>query len=80
MVACDQCMETKLMKVCCDFCRGKLGLMVHRYWRMRFCSSTCVQGYERRLDEIKARLRLDFGGGCAVAKVDDMPGSSAAVI
>lgn len=45
------------MKVCCDYCRGRFGLMVHRHWHMRFCSAACVQGYERGLDQIKARMR-----------------------
>jgi hypothetical protein len=28
--------------LCCDYCRGKLSLNVHRYWRMRFCSAACT--------------------------------------
>ena len=51
------------MKVRCDYCCGKLGLMVHRYWHMRFCSSACTQSYEQRLDETKARMRRLFGSG-----------------
>lgn len=30
-----QCMETEFMKAHCDFCRGRLGLIAHRYWHMR---------------------------------------------
>jgi len=57
-------MEAKFMKVHCDYCRGKLGLLVHRYWHMRFCSSACAQGYEQRWDEAKATiLKLDDGIG-----------------
>jgi hypothetical protein len=35
----------------CDHCRRSLGLNVHRYWRMRFCSVDCVAAYQRRLQE-----------------------------
>jgi hypothetical protein len=50
-------MEARLMKACCDYCRGKLGLIVHRYWQMRFCSSSCTQRYEQRRDEMKSKMR-----------------------
>jgi hypothetical protein len=36
----------------CDHCRNELGLDVHRYWRMRFCSLACMTAYQRRLAEI----------------------------
>jgi hypothetical protein len=39
------------MAIRCDHCRESLGLVVHRYWRMRFCSRDCVDDYRRRLDE-----------------------------
>lgn len=66
------------MKVRCDFCRGKLGLMIHRYWQMRFCSSTCVQGYEQRLDETKSKIRkLDNPSSDDTAAVDALLASSA---
>ena len=46
------------MTIRCDYCRGKFGLIVHRYWRMRFCSAVCAQAYEQRLhDETKAKIR-----------------------
>jgi hypothetical protein len=75
-------MDATVMKVCCDFCRGKLGLMVHRYWRMRFCSSTCVHGYEQRVDETKAKIRrLSYSAGNDAAAMDGLPalGSSAGI-
>lgn len=51
-------MEEKLMTIRCDYCRGKFGLIVHRYWRMRFCSAACAQAYEQRLhDETRAKIR-----------------------
>jgi hypothetical protein len=69
-------MEAKLMKVRCDYCRGKLGLMVHRYWQMRFCSSACAQDYEQRLDETKARMRrLDYSADKDAAAMAGLPGS-----
>lgn len=75
-------MDATVMKVCCDFCRGKLGLMVHRYWRMRFCSSACVHGYEQRVDETKAKIRrLSYRAGNDAAVMDGLPalGSSAGI-
>jgi hypothetical protein len=40
-----------LSSLCCDHCREKLGLQVHRYWRMRFCCAVCVNAYQRRLSQ-----------------------------
>ena len=28
------------------------GLMLHRYFRMRFCSANCLSAYQRRLDDL----------------------------
>jgi hypothetical protein len=39
------------MTIKCDYCRDPLGLNVHRYWRMRYCSAACVAAYQRRLAE-----------------------------
>jgi hypothetical protein len=39
------------MTLRCDHCRGELGLLTRRYWRMRFCSEACKQAYQRRLGE-----------------------------
>jgi hypothetical protein len=39
------------MTIRCDHCRESLGLNVHRYWRMRYCSADCALAYQRRLDE-----------------------------
>lgn len=33
----------------CDHCRREPGLRVHRYWRMRFCSSPCMTAHQQRL-------------------------------
>jgi hypothetical protein len=58
------------MTLRCDHCRRPLGLMVRRYWRMRFCSAGCVHAYQQRLqdgtkDKI-ARLRdIDGNAGAA---------------
>jgi hypothetical protein len=39
------------MRLRCDHCRRPLGLMVRRYWHMRFCSAGCVQAYQQRLQD-----------------------------
>jgi hypothetical protein len=39
------------MTLRCDHCRRPLGLVVRRYWRMRFCSAGCVQAYQQRLQD-----------------------------
>ena len=45
----------------CNHCRGELGLGIHRYWHMQFCSSTCMAAYQQRLaPETKEKIcRLD---------------------
>ena len=49
----------------CDHCRRLLGLNVHRYWRMLFCSADCVKAYQRRLDKVTLgkvrRLEIQVG-------------------
>jgi hypothetical protein len=71
-------LEAKFMKMHCDFCRGKLGLLVHRHWHMRFCSSSCVQGYEQRRDETRAKMRrLDDNTRGDNAVMDGLPGLAA---
>jgi hypothetical protein len=42
----------------CDFCGGKLGLVVHRKWGWRFCRLACKMDDEsRRRDEVQRRRR-----------------------
>ena len=41
----------------CNHCDGQLGLIIHRKWRLRFCSRACKKAYEHKLDEERARLR-----------------------
>jgi transposase-like protein len=55
-------MTRMLATLRCDHCRGKLGLAIRRYWHMRFCCSTCVAAYQRRLGEqTKVKIgHLDF--------------------
>ena len=36
----------------CDHCRKSFGLILHRYFRMRFCSADCLKAYQHRLDEL----------------------------
>jgi hypothetical protein len=46
------------MTIRCDHCRGSLGLIIHRYWRMRFCSAACKDAYQQRLNDVtKAKIR-----------------------
>jgi hypothetical protein len=60
-------MEAKFMTTRCDYCRGKFGLIVHRYWQMRFCSAVCTQAYQQRLhDETKGKI-----GGLNGAVLDE---------
>jgi len=60
------------MTIRCDHCRGPLGLIMHRYWHMRFCSAACKNSYQQRLnDDTKAKIRqLD----CAAAHKPSAPG------
>jgi len=45
------------MSLRCDHCRRPLGVMVRRYWHMRFCSAACVRAYQRRLhDDTKQKI------------------------
>ena len=45
----------------CDYCRGPLGLIVQRYWRMRFCSRACKAAYLQRLDtDTREKLHDDI--------------------
>jgi hypothetical protein len=41
----------------CDYCGGRLGLIVHRYYRMRFCCSPHAAAYRDRLAE-KTRAKI----------------------
>jgi hypothetical protein len=42
----------------CHYCGGKLGLIVHRKWRLRFCKLACKKSYEyRRSQQIRHRRR-----------------------
>jgi hypothetical protein len=42
----------------CDFCGGRLGLIIHRYYRMRFCCEDHMRAYGRRLSqETRAKIR-----------------------
>jgi hypothetical protein len=71
-------MDATVMKVRCDYCRGKLGLMVRRYWHMRFCSTACAQGYEQRLDETRAMMRQPRDGSASDPEaIENLPGSPA---
>jgi hypothetical protein len=36
----------------CDHCRKSFGLILHRYFRMRFCSADCLAAYQERLSDL----------------------------
>ena len=56
-IAIVQCEGLHNIMFRCDHCRRSLGLIVHRYWRMRFCSAACVERYKQRLQtETKAKI------------------------
>jgi hypothetical protein len=43
----------------CDFCRGPVGPIAPRYWRMRFCSIAHREAYQHRLaDGTRAKIKL----------------------
>ena len=42
----------------CDYCGGKLGLIIHRKWRWRFCKLACKKAHEhRQREELQRRRR-----------------------
>jgi hypothetical protein len=42
----------------CDFCGGHLGLIIHRYYRMRFCCESHMAAYRERLtEETRAKIQ-----------------------
>jgi len=53
---------------------------IHQYWRMRFCSSFCVAGYQRRLNEATVRKirRLEGWLGASLTDIDPTPKKVAA--
>jgi hypothetical protein len=36
----------------CDHCRKSFGLILHCYFRLRFCSADCLKAYQGRLAEL----------------------------
>src|SRR6266849_10341238 len=49
--------EESVMKRC-HYCGGKLGLIVHRKWSLRFCKLACKKSYEcRQSQQIRHRRR-----------------------
>ena len=53
--------NAKLVSLRCDHCRANLGLIVERYWHMRFCCRACKEAYQHRLQgDTKIKIaRLD---------------------
>jgi len=47
-----------IVKYRCDYCGGHLGLIVDRYYRMRFCCKAHMSAYKERLTmETRAKIR-----------------------
>ena len=42
----------------CDHCRKPFRLVLHRYFRMRFCSPSCLKAYQQRLDKL-TRVKIE---------------------
>jgi hypothetical protein len=53
-----------MQNIRCDHCRKPFGLVVHRYFRMRFCSAGCLKAYQERLEKLtRIKIeRLDLSG------------------
>jgi hypothetical protein len=63
------------MTLRCDHCRRPLGIVVRRYWHMRFCSATCVQAYQGRLhDRTKQKIAHIREADCARREQPRLPG------
>jgi hypothetical protein len=45
----------------CAGCGGKLGLVSHRHWGLRFCRKACKDNFLARLAKDHARMRKWFG-------------------
>jgi hypothetical protein len=46
------------VKYRCDYCGGHLGLIVARYYRMRFCCKAHMSAYKQRLTvETRAKIQ-----------------------
>ena len=53
-----QTTEASIVKYRCDYCGGHLGLIVDRYYRMRFCCKAHMSAYKQRLTmETCAKIR-----------------------
>ena len=47
-----------IVKYRCDYCGGHLGLIVDRYYRMRFCCKAHMSAYKQRLTmETRTKIR-----------------------
>ena len=54
----QQTPEAGIVKYRCDYCGGHLGLIVDRYYRMRFCCKAHMSAYKQRLTmETRAKIQ-----------------------
>jgi len=50
--------EEGIVKYRCDYCGGHIGLIVNRYYRMRFCCEGHMSAYKQRLTtETRVKIR-----------------------
>ena len=58
-----------MQNIRCDHCRKPFGLVVHRYFRMRFCSAGCLKAYPERLEKLtRIKIeRLDLSGAIQIS-------------
>lgn len=48
----DKASASQASRMRCDHCRKSFGLILHRYFRMRFCSADCLSAYQDRLSDL----------------------------
>jgi hypothetical protein len=45
----------------CDHCRGRFGMVTHRWWGNKFCKRTCKDAYLRELALDRDKIRRWYG-------------------
>jgi hypothetical protein len=45
----------------CGNCGGRLGLVCHHHWGLRFCRKACKDSYLAKITKDKARIRMWLG-------------------
>jgi len=50
LLECQERRASHSKPVRCDHCQKSFGLILHRHFRLRFCTADCLTAYQRRLD------------------------------